>query len=199
MCESVSLLRRSACCANIGSHENVNTLSPHQYILRVVWPDTFYTFHSSSHSPNSLHRWQVLWDKQGIEVTQLATLDTLSSHILSLSSSTLINHEPTPDHSMQHIFFNSPGKKSLNHTTSRADVAPVLTTPRVTHTQMVVACTNLGELSCCVCLLIVTPFPVFFILTSFLPFSLSLQALCMCGAFTHMSSRVSELSGGMWL
>ena len=102
-------------------------------------------------------RWEVFWDPEGIVVTQIATLDTLSSHILSLASTVLINHELPPREDMQKVFFNSPSKKKTAVTLSSPRKAEkgrnsftvpsgsaLVTTPRITHTQLVVASTNIG-------------------------------------------------------
>jgi hypothetical protein len=98
---------------------------------------------------NVLYRWEVLWNPEGIVVTQIATLDTLSSHILSITSTVLINHEPPPDSEMQRIYYNSPTKRSSsqcqnNDFLSSMEHPNIITTSRATHTQLVVASTNVG-------------------------------------------------------
>ena len=105
--------------------------------------------------------WEVHWDAQGIVVTQIATLDTLSSHILCITSTTLLNHEPPPPMDMQMIYFNSPDKRhrqSASLTSPRLyGVGPtsvgVMTKPLITQTQLVVATTNLGEFFLVLCCL----------------------------------------------
>mgnify|MGYP003386448884 CR=1 FL=1 len=110
-----------------------------------------------------LRSWEVFWNRDGIVVTQIATLDTLSSHILSLSATTLINHDHPADAEMQHIYLNSPGKRTSpfpnnikNDTHNRALTSGArsgggggrgvqLPPPHITYTQMVVASTNLGQ------------------------------------------------------
>ena len=120
------------------------------------------SFTVTSHSCRGcICRWEVYWNLDGIVITQIATLDTLSSHILSLTSTVIINHEYPPDEAMQQIYLKSPGRKSTssntpNKTVQRAEsgnfgsnytplaLQGVMTAPRVSHTQLVVASTNLG-------------------------------------------------------
>lgn len=93
-------------------------------------------------------RWEVYWNQEGIVVTLLATLDTLSSHILSLSSTVLVNHDLPPNEDMARIFLKSPGRKTTPKKGADLDILSSrgrAMTPRVSHTQMVVASTNLGK------------------------------------------------------
>ena len=95
-------------------------------------------------------RWEVYWDRRGVVIYPIATLDTLSSHILSLTSTILINREPPPNYHLQHVYLNSPSSHTRNdaaHTgTNKSPVKSprIRLDPIITYTQMLVASTNVG-------------------------------------------------------